>query len=43
MRYALLDQGSLPPDPSAVPLPAGGLLLLGALGAAAFVRRRKQA
>ncbi|MBN2630717.1 MAG: VPLPA-CTERM sorting domain-containing protein [Rhodobacteraceae bacterium] len=43
VRYALLDQGSLPPDTPAVPLPAGGLLLLGALGGMAALRRRKQA
>jgi len=43
VRYALLDQGSLPPDPNAVPLPAGGLLLASALGAAGFLRRRKTA
>lgn len=41
VRYALLDQGSLPDDPSAVPLPAGGLLLLTALGGIAALRRRK--
>ena len=40
VRYALLDQGSLPP--SVVPLPAGSLLLFSALGVAAFARRRKQ-
>jgi hypothetical protein len=40
VRYALLDQGSLPPNAD-VPVPASGLLLMGALGAAAFVRRRK--
>ena len=30
-------------DPSTVPLPAGGLLLLTALGAAAGLRRRRKA
>lgn len=38
VRYALIDQGSLP---SSVPLPAGGLLLIGGLGGLVLTRRRK--
>lgn len=46
---SLFLQGSLavtqlpPDDPAPVPLPAGGLLLLGALGSAAAVRSRRKA
>ena len=40
VRYALLDQGTLPP--STVPLPAGGLLLMGAMGALGIARRKRR-
>ncbi|OWJ79920.1 MULTISPECIES: VPLPA-CTERM sorting domain-containing protein [Haematobacter] len=41
VKYALLDEGSLPP-PSAVPLPAAGLLLMGGIAAAAGLRLRRR-
>ena len=39
----LLDDVSLQYTPSAVPVPAAGFLLFGALGGLAALRRRKQA
>ncbi len=41
VRYALLDEGTVPEVLPTVPLPAGGLLLLGGLGALGIARRRK--
>lgn len=43
VRYALLDEGSLPPDPSAIPLPAAGWMLIAGLGGLAALRRRRKA
>lgn len=40
VKYALLDEGSLPP--SEVPLPASGLLLAGVLGGGGMVFRRRR-
>ncbi|GAA0301443.1 VPLPA-CTERM sorting domain-containing protein [Rhodovulum strictum] len=40
VRYALLDEGSLPPIGD-VPLPASSLLLLGGLGGIAALRRKR--
>lgn len=40
VRYALLDEGTLPP--SAVPLPAGAALLTGGLGMLAAAKRRRK-
>ena len=43
IRYALLDRGTLPPDPSAIPLPAAGWLMMAGLAGIAALRRRKAA
>jgi hypothetical protein len=40
VRYALIDEGSLPPS---VPLPASALLLIGGIGALGAMKRRKSA
>lgn len=42
VRYALLDKGTLPPDPSAVPLPATAGLLLAGLAALGATKRRNR-
>jgi hypothetical protein len=42
VRYAAIDQGSLPPDLDVVPLPAGLPLLLAGLGGFAILKRRKK-
>ncbi|MGN7870951.1 VPLPA-CTERM sorting domain-containing protein [Paracoccus sp. 22332] len=42
VRYALIDEGGLPPV-APVPLPASALLLAGGAGALALVRRRRKA
>lgn len=39
VKYALVDEGSLPPPVSPVPVPAAGLLLFGGMGALAGLRR----
>lgn len=39
---ASLQIGTAPPPPSAVPVPAAGLLLAGALGAVGLIRRRRR-
>jgi hypothetical protein len=41
IKFTVLGEQAVPP--SAVPLPAGGVLLLSGLGAAALMRRRKKA
>lgn len=42
VRYALIDEGSLPPS-GQIPLPAGGWLLLTGLGGLAALRRKRRA
>lgn len=42
VRYALIDQGSLP-SPSPIPVPAAGFLLFGGLAGLAGLRRRRKA
>jgi len=42
VRYALIDQGSLPPNMPSVPLPAAGFLLFGGLAGLAGLRRRRK-
>ena len=41
VRYALVDQGSLPPVMAVIPLPAAGWLLIAGIGAMGAMRRRR--